>query len=130
MPWWPIVGINIKAWKKFINPTNELKLHLWFPDVMMTLNYNNFPCLILPNLYYLNNQSLKSKYNIMRNSAEANKNSKQMKRFGEYGSHLKFSKKSGDGTTRGLDDFNRKSLSKYKGTLIYKFSKHDIKKGP
>ena len=132
MPWWPIVGINIKAWKKFINPTNKLKLHLWFPDVMMTLNYNNFPCLILPNLYCLNNQSLKSKYNIMRNSAEANKNSKQMKRFfGEYGSHLKFFKeKWGWDYERVRWTLTEKVLSKYKGTLIYKFSKHDIKKGP
>ena len=72
IPWWPIVGINIESWNKFITPTNKYKLHLWFPDIMMSFNKNNCPCLILPDLYCLNNQSLKKKYNILENSAAAN----------------------------------------------------------
>ena len=132
MPWWPIVGINIKIWKKFIQPTNELGLHLWFPDAMMTFNKENFPCLILPDLYCLNNQYLKSKYNIMRNSADANKNIKQMNKFfGEYGSHLNFFKKKwGWDYERVRWTLKKEILERYNGTLIKKFFEHDIKKGP
>lgn len=132
MPWWPIVGININLWKKFITPTNQLRLHMWFPDVMMTFNKENYPCLILPKLYCLNNQSLKTKYKIMRNSADANKNINQMSNFfGEYGSHLKFFKeKWGWNYERVKWTLTKRTMNKYKGTLIEKYSKHNIKNGP
>ena len=50
----------------------------------------------------------------MRNSAEANKDSKQMNRFfSEYGSHLKFfQKKVGMGLRESSLDFNRKNFIK------------------
>ena len=132
MPYWPIVCINIKLWKKFIKPTNKLRLHLWFPDIMMTFNQNNYPCLILPDLYCLNNQDLKLKYNIMRNSADANKDKKQQEKyFGEYGSHFEyFTNKWGWDYENVRWTLKGKVLEKYKGTLIEKFNNHNIYKGP
>lgn len=132
MPWWPIIGINIEAWKNNIKPTNKLKLHLWFPDVMMTFNKNNLPCLILPSLYCLNNQSLKIKYGIMRNSADAPKDKLQMKKFfGEYGSHLNFFREKWGWDYQNVRwTLRGKTLKKYEGTLIEQYLKHNIYKGP
>ena len=58
------VGINIDVWNQCITPTNDYQFHLWFPDISMQLNYNNFPLVTLPHLYCLNQQEIKSKYNI------------------------------------------------------------------
>jgi hypothetical protein len=67
----------------YIKPTNEYHFHLWLPDIAMQFNYLNKPCLILTNLYCLNNQSLKEKYNINKNSA-TRCNAGNDYHFGEY----------------------------------------------
>jgi len=132
IPFWPIIGINVKLWKKLIIPTDQLKLHMWFPDIMMTFNKNNYPCLVLPDLYCLNNQKLKLKYGILRNSAKANTNKFQSNNFfGEYGSHLKYFKNKWGWDYENVRwTLTSKILKKYHGTLIERFYKHDIYKGP
>jgi len=133
MPFWPIMGINLNTWQNFIKPTSEFRLHRWFPDVMMHFNKENYPCLILPDLYCLNNQPLKKKYNILWNSADSNKDSVQSdKYFGAYGPHLSyFKKKWGWDYELVKWTLTPSLLKKYRGSYIEKFYNHDVrKKGP
>jgi hypothetical protein len=80
---WAAVGINVSNWNKHITATNQYHFHLWLPDIAMQFNYKNKPSLILPNLYCLNNQSLKEKYGINKNSAQGAIRGNDY-HFGEY----------------------------------------------
>ena len=68
---WAAVGINVKNWNKIIKPCIDYQFHLWLPDIAMQFNNANKACLIIPDLYCINNQKLKLKYNIPENSAVA-----------------------------------------------------------
>ena len=59
-PMWAAVGINVKNWNKIIKPCIDYQFHLWLPDIAMQFNNANKACLIIPDLYCINNQKLKT----------------------------------------------------------------------
>jgi len=128
-PMWAALGINVKAWNDVINPTEDYQFHLWAPDVAFQFNFKNYMSVILPNLYCMNDQSLKLKFGIDVNSAHGAKAGNNY-HFGEYGPHLINFKK-----RWGWDYENVKGTfpivkHKYTGTLIDQYYTHNIKNGP
>tara|TARA_Y100000361_G_scaffold147783_1_gene159760 strand:- start:1412 stop:2383 length:972 start_codon:yes stop_codon:yes gene_type:complete len=128
MPLWAISGINVNLWNEFIKPTEDYQFHLWFPDIAIQFNYNNKPILILPDLYCMNNQKLKTNYGMNHNSA-AGSNEGDEYHFGEYSNFNAWL------TRWGWDYESPWNLfesikDNYKNTLIYDFYHHDISKGP
>lgn len=116
------IGINVRNWRKYIKPTTDYGFHLWFPDVMMQFLYNNTHCVILPDLYCMNNQFLKPKYGIAKSSA-GGAMSGDLFHFDEYGPHLVNFKK------RWGWDYENTSvfpIEPYKDTLIGKFYSYDF----
>lgn len=126
-PMWAAIGLNVQLWNDHILPTNEYHFHLWLPDIAMQFNYNNFPCLTIPTLYCLNNQSIKQKYNIDVNSATGAMSGNDY-HFGEYSNFNAWK------TRWGWEYENTSTFESvkehYSNTLIGEFYKHDIKKGP
>jgi hypothetical protein len=124
---WAAVGINVSLWNQHIKPTNEYHFHLWLPDIAMQFNYLNFPCLTLTNLYCLNNQFLKEKYNINANSATGAKSGNEY-HFGKYSNFDSCR------TRWGWDYENTNTFESikqsYDNTLIGEYYKHDIQTGP
>ena len=123
---WASIGINLDSWNRYVKPTTNYQFHLWLPDVAMQLNENNMASLVIPSLYSFNNQDLKLKYGIDKNSAISAKKGNE-KHFGEY-SNLKYWKK-----RWGWDYENAKQtfpIEKYRGTLLEEFYLHDINQGP
>lgn len=127
-PMWAAVGINVNLWNKHIIPTTEYQFHLWLPDIAMQFNYKNHACLILPNLYCLNHQKLKEKYNIALNSAHSAKNGNEY-HFGKYSNFEAWTTRWGWYYEDIVDDFE-KIKGHYEGTLIKDFYEHNIKQGP
>ena len=124
-PVWAVAGINVKKWNNFVSPSLDYEFHLWFPDVMMQLNCANSPCLILTDLYCMNNQQLKQKYGIPKNSAKGAIRGNSYY-FGSYGPHLKnFKKRWGWAYEIGRSSLEE-NLERYKGTLIEEYYKNDI----
>lgn len=128
IPFWSTVGISVDVWNKHVIPTTDYQFHLWCPDVIMQMNKNNKPCLVLPRLYCMNDQGLKRKYGIPVNSASAARKGDKY-HFGEYGPHLDNFKKRWGWDYENVKTFKR-VRAKYKDTLIYKFYRHDISCGP
>jgi hypothetical protein len=126
-PMWAAVGINVSLWNKYIKPTNEYHFHLWLPDIAMQFNYLNFPCLTLPNLYCLNNQFLKEKYNINANSATGAKSGNEY-HFGKYSNFDAWRSRWG-WDYENTNTFESIKQS-YDNTLIGEYYKHDIQTGP
>lgn len=125
VPMWACVGINVNKWNDVIKPTTDYEFHLWFPDVMMQFNMNNSPCLVLTDLYCMNNQALKKKYGIPANSAKYARKGDSY-HFGSYGPHLdNFYKRWGFRYEKGRKELE-KVIDRYKGTLIEDYYKHDI----
>jgi hypothetical protein len=127
-PMWAAVGINVKLWNEKIIPTDQYHFHLWLPDIAMQFNYHNYGCLILPDHYCLNNQNLKSKYNINPNSATGAKEGDTY-HFGEYSNFKVWKERWGwsyETVTEGFEDIK----VNYKNTLIGDFYDHKIDKGP
>ena len=117
------MAINIDKWFEFITPTTDYEFHLWFPDVMMQFLKQNQHCVILPDMYCVNNQYLKPKYGIAKSSASGALNG-QEHLFGEYGPHLKnWIKRWGWDYENTRETFPRE---RYKGTLIDAFFNHDL----
>lgn len=127
-PMWAAVGINVSNWNDSITPTNEYHFHLWLPDIAMQFNYKNQPCLILPDLYCLNDQSLKEKYDIGKNSAQGAIQGNEY-HFGEYSNFNAWEERWGWHYEDVYKNFN-KIQNHYSDTLISKFFNHDISTGP
>jgi len=127
-PMWASVGINVGLWNKYIIPTTEYQFHLWLPDIAMQFNYKNYPCLILPDLYCLNHQSLKTKYGINANSARGSRDGNEY-HFGKYSNFNAWSSRWGWHYENIVEDFEQ-IKENYTGTLIRDFYDHDITKGP
>ena len=125
MPMWAAVGINVQKWNEVIEPTDEYQFHLWFPDIMMQFNYHNSPCLILPNLYCINRQELKEKYDIPVKSTVGNEHY-----FGEYGPHLKVFKERWGWDYRNVKFDFEQIKENYKDTLLLDYFNHDVNMGP
>jgi hypothetical protein len=126
-PMWAAVGINIILWNNHIKPTNDYHFHLWLPDIAMQFNYLNFPCLTLPNLYCLNNQFLKEKYNINPNSATGARSGDEY-HFGKYSNFDAW--KSRWGWDYENTDTFESVKQHYENTLVGDYYKHDIQTGP
>ena len=127
-PMWASVGINVGLWNKYIIPTTEYQFHLWLPDIAMQFNYKNYPCLILPDLYCLNHQSLKTKYGINANSARGSRDGNEY-HFGKYSNFNAWSSRWGWHYENIVEDFEQ-IKENYTGTLIRDLYDHDITKGP
>lgn len=125
-PAWMCVGINVKIWNEFIKPTDKFHFHLWFPDIAMQLNYNNKPLVVIPHLYCLNQQEVKTKYGINDNSATGAKNGEEY-HFGEWANFETW-------TNRWGWDYELANktypIGAYKGTLLDEYYYHDINNGP
>jgi hypothetical protein len=125
---WTAVGINVSNWNEFIEPTDEYHFHLWAPDISIQFLYNNCHNLVLPKLYLMNKQELKSKYSIEENSAHSAKSGNSY-HFGHYEpSHTAWKNRWGW-------DYRKPSTipvvkESYKGTLIEEFIDHDTISGP
>lgn len=129
IPMWAAAGINVQLWNETIIATENYQFHLWFPDIAMQFNYANKPCLILPDLYCFNNQYLKEKYSIPKDSASGARNGNHY-HFGEYGNHLKnWMTRWGWNYERILDGFPEVQYH-YQGTIIVDFFNHNIHNGP
>ena len=128
IPVWAIVGINLKKWVKYINPSHEYQFHLWYPDVAMQFLYNNINTIILPELYCFNNQRLKEKYKMHWNSAVGSQEG-QVDFFGEYGPHLRAFKNRWGWDYENVQ-LTEQNLIKYNDTLISKYYHHNLKSGP
>lgn len=125
-PAWMCVGINVKIWNEFVKPTDKFHFHLWFPDIAMQLNYNNKPLVVIPHLYCLNQQEVKTKYGINDNSATGAKNGEEY-HFGEWANFETW-------TNRWGWDYELANrtypIGAYKGTLLDEYYYHDINNGP
>jgi len=123
-PMWAAVGISVEHWNDKCYPTEDYQFHLWLPDVAMQMNYKNAPCVILPDLYCLNDQQLKAKYDINPNSAQGAMQG-NARHFGEYGPHLTNWRK-----RWGWDYENTATYAavadNYSGTLIGVFGSTDL----
>ena len=127
-PMWASVGINVEKWNEVIKPTTDYQFHLWLPDIAMQFNYNNYGCLILPDLYTLNDQQLKVKYGIDASSAPGSRRGNEHQ-FSKYSNFQAWIDRWGwhyEDIKEGLE------LNKniYKNTLIWDYYHHDISKGP
>lgn len=123
-PIWPSIGLNVKLWNQIIKPTEELIFHLWLPDVAMQFLEKGKFSLVIPHLYCFNNQKLKEKYGINKNSAIGAKNGEE-KHFGPYSNFEYWKKKWGW-------DFEKpkKNASMITNKYFRMFIEHDLSKGP
>ena len=128
-PMWTVVGINVEKWFEHITPTEDYEFHLWMPDICVQFMAANVECLILPKLYYMNNQHIKERYGIPKCSAGGAR-AGQHHFFGEYGPHLINFKKRWGWDYEDIDNGFPEVLEKYKGTLIDKYYHHDPTTGP
>lgn len=127
-PMWASVGINVQKWNEVIKPTTEYHFHLWLPDIAMQFNYNNYGCLILPDLYTLNDQQLKVKYGIDQSSAPGARRGNDY-HFGEYSNFEAWQNRWGWYYEDIVDGFEQVK-GNYKETLIWDYYHHDISNGP
>lgn len=129
IPQWTTYAINVKLWNKCIKPTDSYAFHLWAPDIAFQFLKNNIYNITIPELYLLNQQELKAKYNIAVNSAHGAKNGDEF-HFGFYHqAHVYFKNKWGwdyDHTSTTLEN----AIPLHKGTLIEEFFNHNIEEGP
>jgi len=128
-PQWPAIGLNIELWNKVIQPSDEYEFHLWYPDIAMQYNYNNYPVLILPELYCFNHQRLKEKYGMHYNSATGAMQG-DADHFGEYGPHLCNWKERWGWDYENVKGTYPSIASHYKDTLIDDYFNHNIETGP
>lgn len=127
-PAWMSIGINVNVWNEVVTPTEDYQFHLWFPDIAMQLNRSNKPLLVIPSLYCLNQQEVKEKYGISKNSAHGSKRGETY-HFGEYSNFKAWTRRWGWDYENAKDTFKRVSEN-YKGTLLYEYYTHDNNNGP
>lgn len=127
-PMWAAVGINVQNWNECIIPTNDYHFHLWLPDIAMQFNFKNKPCLILPELYCLNDQELKEQYNIAKNSAQGAMHGNEY-HFGEY-SNFEAWKRRWGWHYENVYEYSDVIEQHYANTLILEFFNHNINNGP
>ncbi len=128
-PIWAVGGINVKMWNKHIEPTTDYQFHLWYPDIAMQFNYNNLPCIILPDLYIMNFIRLKEKYNIPGNSAVGAREGDEY-HFGTYNIHHdNWRKRWGWDYENSAGTFGMVEEN-YLDTIISEYFNHDISDGP
>jgi glycosyltransferase involved in cell wall biosynthesis len=124
---WTGFALSIDKWSEFIEPTDEYHFHLWAPDVSIQFLYHNCHNLVLPELYLMNKQELKEKYDISINSTKSAAEGNEF-HFGEPNNFKLW-------YTRWGWDYESPSTiaavkQHYEGTLIEKFIDHDTHSGP
>lgn len=123
IPVWMGMGINVKHWNDVIEPSDDYQFHIWFPDIIMQFNYHNIPCIVLPDLYTINRQELKKKYNIPESSASSNDYY-----HGTYKNHHNVWKERWGWDYENVSGTYPSVSSHYKGTLIDEYFNHDVVK--
>lgn len=116
------MAISVDAWLKNIEPSDKFIFHLWFPDVMMQFMKKNLACLVLPDLYCMNNQYLKLKYGISKSSADGGR-SGETEYFEEYGPHLEFFQERWGWDYENTENFPK---TRYEKSLLMDFFNHKI----
>lgn len=124
IPMWAAAGINIQHWNNYVKPTEQYHFHLWYPDVAMQFNKVSKPIVILPDLYAINRQELKSKYNISENSAQGARSGNEY-HFGEYSNFIAWKDRWGWDYERVKHSF---PIEKYNDTMIGEYFNYDILK--
>lgn len=127
-PAWMCIGINVGVWNEAVTATEAYQFHLWFPDVAMQLNKANKPLLVLPELYCLNEQEVKTKYGISANSAHGAKRGEEY-HFGKYSNFGAWLSRWGWDYENAKNTF-RNVKHNYEGTLLLEYYNHDINLGP
>jgi hypothetical protein len=127
-PAWMCVGINVRNWNENVTPTEDYQFHLWLPDVAMQFNRANKPLLVLPTLFCLNQQEVKTKYGISTNSAHGAKNGETF-HFGEYSNFNAWYKRWGWEYENVKQTF-KIVAKKYENTLIHDYFYHNNDDGP
>jgi hypothetical protein len=124
---WTAIGINVDNWVKFIEPTNVYHFHLWAPDISIQFLYHNCHNLVLPDLYLMNKQELKEKYDISVNSTKSAAEGNDF-HFGNPNNFKLWKKRWGWDyeVPQTIPDVRQS----YEGTLIEEFISHDISSGP
>ena len=124
---WTAIGINVDNWVKFIEPTDEYHFHLWAPDISIQFLYHNCHNLVLPDLYLMNKQELKEKYDISVNSTKSAAEGNDF-HFGNPNNFKLWKKRWGWDyeVPQTIPDVRQS----YEGTLIEEFISHDISSGP
>lgn len=125
-PMWAAVGISVDKWNTYVRPTNQYHFHLWLPDVAMQLNYRNIPSIVLPHLYCYNDQSLKEKYSINKNSAQGAMQGNEY-HFGEYSNFKAWQDRWG---WHYEDVENTFIQQRHKDNLIGAYFNHNMNEGP
>ena len=125
---WTSVAINVDMWNKFIKPTDEHHFHLWAPDVSIQFLKNNCHNVVLPELYIMNQQELKSKYSINPNSARGARGGDEY-HFGKYSNFDAWEKTWGWHYEKPWESIDKIKTSHSK-TLIADFINHDPLNGP
>ena len=128
MPMWAAVGINVQRWNDHIEPCDNYRFHLWLPDIAMRFNMLNYPTLILPKLYCMNDQGLKGKYDIPHKSTTRGFDHY----FGDVGpqdAQKVFESRWGWEYANAKSTFS-KVKEKYRETLLFKYYENDPYKGP
>jgi hypothetical protein len=125
---WTGVGINVKNWNQYVKPTSEHHFHLWMPDISMQFLKNNCHNVVLPNLYIMNQQEIKAKYGINPNSARGARTGQEY-HFGNYSNFEAWQKTWNWHYSKPWESIDG-IKNTHKGSLIFDFITHDIKKGP
>ena len=125
---WTGVGINVKNWNNHISPTDKHHFHLWMPDISMQFLKSNNGNLVLPDLYLMNMQEVKSKYGINPNSARGAMAGNNY-HFGNYSNFEAWQNSWGWHYSHPWENIHEVK-DRYEGTLIYDFVNHNIEDGP
>lgn len=128
-PMWTVIGLNVEKWEEHVLATDQYEFHLWAPDVCTQLMLGNVPTLILPNLYFMNNQHVKEKYGISKCSVNGSKSGDE-DHFGNYGLHLIHWKQRWRWNYEDISDGFPSIEGRYNGTLISDFYFHNHENGP
>ena len=120
--------INRKLFTKYIEVSDDYRLHLWGDDIGMQFLQNNIHNAAVKDIYFYNCQELKRKYKIIVNSVEGTKNIKT-EHHSDYGNHLAHWEKRW-GWKRDYVGNLAHVKDNYNGTLIAEYISHDFHSGP
>ncbi len=120
--------INRRLFSKFIEVSDDYRLHLWGDEIGMQFLQNNVHNVVVKNVYFYNCQELKRKYKIIVNSVDGAKNTKTENNF-SYGDHLIHWQKRWGWDREYVGNLEH-AKNKYNETLIAQYIAHDIHSGP
>lgn len=120
-------AINLKNLIKFVNFSDQYRLHCWADDICLQFLQNNIYNIVIPSLIFLNVFEIKAKFGIpILSVSSANKNTKYHSDIYKYKKYWK-ERWRWDRAYLPTDEVIYKY---YSNTLIEKFCKHDFSYGP